>query len=87
MCYLIGYNKLLVFIPIHLLNTEYFLDIPTDKVTYAPHPKVEQEPGAVAKYLIVTEYIALKSESSKFTFLEPGEAGKCKADALETCTS
>ena len=52
-----------------------------------PYRRTDQKMGAVARYRLEIEYIALNLARNKFMMLPEEEASKCKPDALRICIS
>ena len=80
-------DKLLILMSVPLLDRDSTFEIYQVINLPIPYPRADQEVGAVARYRLETEYIALNLARNKFMMLPEGEANKCKTDALRTCTS
>ena len=52
-----------------------------------PYPRADQKLGAVARFRLEVEYIALNLARTKFMILPEKEASEYKTDALGACTS
>ena len=80
-------DKLLILMSVPLLDRDSTFEIYQVINLPIPYPRADQKVGAVARYRLETEYIALNLARNKFMMLPEGEANKCKTDALRTCTS
>ena len=80
-------DKLLILMSVPLLDRDSTFEIYQVINLPISYPRTDQKMGAVARYRLETEYIALNLARNKFMMLPEEEASKCKADALRTCTS
>ena len=83
---LIENDKLLILMSVSLLDRDSTFERYQVINLPVPYPKTDQT-GAVARYRLETEYIALNLARTKFMMLPEEEVSKCKADALRTWTS
>lgn len=80
-------DKLLVLVPVPLLDRDSTFEIYQVMNLPFPYPKLEPEIRAVARYKVESEFVALNLARTKFMLLTQGEAEKCKNDTLGTCGS
>ena len=80
-------DKLLVLLSVPLLDRDSIFEIYRVMNLPLPYPREDQKLGAVARYKIETEFLALNLARTKFMLLSEVEAIKCKNDALGTCSS
>ena len=75
-------NRLLVLMSVPLLDRDSTFEIYQVINLPIPYPRADPKMGAVARYRLETEYIALNLARNKFMILPEGEVNKCKADVL-----
>ena len=84
---LIENDKLLILMSVPLLDRDSIFEIYQVINLPITYSRTDQRMGAVARYRLETECIALNLARTKFMMLPEEEASKCKADALRICTS
>ena len=84
---LVENGRLLIVVSLPLLDSNDIYEVFRLINLPIPHPLVKQGWGAVAKYKLESENIALDLTWEKFMLLTPTEAEKCKYNLHRTCIS